>query len=162
LEKREAPGKVKSPLEQYDNVESAPLPPIAPDGGFAPGAGVGMPSSAPPADPEHFVCLRGPCRHYWELVTYMGAGNPEDTWAELGIREPRQINRSCLAHSGTETELTENCVFACNLWDPLSPREARKREKRRERHFRRYPEHRSIEDEATIAGIDDEEIENGT
>ena len=141
-------GKVKAPMDQYASVEPAPLPPIGPDG--APMLlALGNPSPVPAATPQNFVCLRGPCRFYWELHTFMGAGNPAGTWGEDGlkdedghrIREPRQINRACLAHPGTETELTEDCVFECNKWDPLTPREVKRIDKRRSRYFKLHPEH---------------------
>lgn len=158
MEKHDGGEKRKAPGDHYQDIEQPPLA-IAPDGGIAPDM-VGPPTPVPAATPQNFVCLRGPCRHYWELTTWMGSGNPAETWAELGVREPRQISRSCLAHPGTETELTEDCAFECNRWDPLSPREVRKREKRRARHYRRHPDHRPVEDLPTIAGIDDEELED--
>lgn len=164
MQKNDGGERRKSPKDQYQDIEPAPLPPVAPDGGLV-ATGVGPPTPVPAATPRNMICLRGPCRHYWELVTWMGAGNPAGTWEELGVREPRQINRSCIAHPGTETELTEDCAFDCSRWDPLSPREVRKREKRRERHYRRHPDHRPVEELPSIAGIDDiddEEIEDGT
>lgn len=141
--------KVRAPIDQYKDVELGPLPPIAPDGGFMPG-GVGQPPPVPKATPENFVCLRGPCRHYWELETWMAAGNPAATFGPDGLKDasgaplrpPRQINRTCLVHPGTETELTEDCVLACSRWDPLSPRELAKRLKARDRYFREHPEHK--------------------
>ena len=141
--------KVRTPIDQYQDIGLGPLPPIAPDGGFMPG-GVGLPVPVPAATPANFVCLRGPCRHYWELETWMASGNPAETFGPDGLRDPvtgrplrapRQINRTCLVHPGTETELTEDCVSNCSRWDPLSPRELRKRLKARERYYRDHPEH---------------------
>lgn len=147
MEKHENGGKHRAPAtDTYADWEPSPLV-AAPDGGIAPDA-VGELSSVPEASPANFICLRGPCRHYWQIETYLGAGNPADTWKELGIREPRQISRSCLVHPGTETEVTEDCVYDCNRWDPLSPREVRKREKRRLAHYQRFPGHRPAEDVA--------------
>ena len=136
--------KVKTPLKQYEDIEPAPLPPIAPDGGFAAGP-IGLPPSVPAATPETFICLRGPCRHYWQIETFMASGNPSETWGEGGLvdpltneplRAPRQISRSCLAHPGTETELTDDCVYECNRWDPLTPREVKKRNARRSKFLK--------------------------
>ena len=141
-------GKVKAPLDQYAQVEPAPLPPIGHDGAPILGA-IGLPPPVPAATPRNFVCLRGPCRFYWELHTFMGSGNPAATWGEDGlkdedgnrIREPRQINRVCLVHPGTETELTEDCVFHCTKWDPLLPRETKRLERRRSKYLRLHPDH---------------------
>jgi hypothetical protein len=156
VEKHQPESKHRAPAtDTYADWEPTPLAAAA-DGGIAPGT-VGELSNVPAATPRNFVCLRGPCRHYWQIETFFGAGNPVGTWEELGLREPRQISRSCLVHPGTETEVTEDCVFGCNLWDPLSPREARKREKRREAHYRRFPGHRPAEDVATIATYLEEE-----
>ncbi|MBT8452999.1 MAG: hypothetical protein KJO40_13605 [Deltaproteobacteria bacterium] len=154
MQKRDGGEKRKASADHYADFEPAPLP-VAPDGGIA-ATGIAPLSPVPAATPRNMVCLRGPCRHYWELTTYLGSGNPADTWAELGVREPRQLNRSCLAHPGTETELTEDCAFDCNRWDPLSPREMRKRERRRKRYYRRHPDDQPLEELPTIAGFDDE------
>ena len=147
MEKSDDEGKRKAPIDQYKDVELGGLPPIAPDGGFVPGP-IGVPPAVPAATPENFVCLRGPCRHYWEIETFMASGNPIETWGPDGLKDPdgnplripRQINRSCLAHPGTETELTEDTVYNCNRWDPLSARELRKLEKRRRVYLKLYPD----------------------
>jgi hypothetical protein len=138
--------KTKSPIDQYKDVELGGLPPIAPDGGFAPGP-VGIPPSVDAATPDNFICLRGPCRHYWQMETFMASGNPKETWGPDGLKDergaplrvPRQLNRSCLAHPGTETELTEDCVYECNRWDPMTPREVRKLDKRRRVYLKLNP-----------------------
>lgn len=144
----QAPSRVKAPLESFRKLEVSPLPPLAPDGGFAPGP-IGLPPPLPPATPEHFVCLRGPCRHYWELVTEMPAGNPAETFGPDGLTDqdgqpvqiPRQITRTCTAHVGTETDLTDDNVYACNRWDPLEPGELKKIRKRQAAYFHDHPEH---------------------
>jgi hypothetical protein len=142
-------GKHKVPLDQYADVEVGPLPPIAPDGGFV-GDPLGVPPAVPSATPDNFICLRGPCRHYWQIETFMASGNPKDTWGEDGlkdpetgepIRQPRQLSRSCLAHPGTETELTEDCVYDCNRWSPLTPRELKRDAKRRSKYLKLHPQH---------------------
>ena len=142
--------KSRTPIEQYKDVELGGLPPIAPDGGFAPGP-VGMPPGVDAATPANFMCLRGPCRHYWQIETFMASGNPKETWGPDGLKDPdtglplrvpRQISRSCVANPGHETELTEDCVYDCNRWDPLSPREVRGRDKRAAKYLKLHPEHR--------------------
>jgi len=175
MEKREGRDKHKRPAAQYEDIDPSPLPPIAPDGGFM-STPIAQAPSVPAATPDVFVCLRGPCRHYWELQTFMGSGNPKDTWGDGGLREvesvdedgevtygegevqmPRQSSRSCLAHPGTETELTDDAVYHCSRWDPMTPREVRRIERRREKHFKLHPEHRPIEDCLDDYELDDEE-----
>lgn len=92
--------------------------PVAPDGGIAPGFGLEPPAPVPALSPESCICLRGPCRHYWHMVTTVESGNPVSTWAALGIAAPRQHNRVCLLNQGMETDWTDDCVFECNKWDP--------------------------------------------
>jgi hypothetical protein len=157
----------KVPAEQYKDISPAPMPPIAPDGGIAPGYGIGLAPAVPAATPTNFVCLRGPCRHYWEVHTFMASGNPAETWGEDGlkdehgkpIRQPRQINRSCLSAAGNEMELTEDTVYFCNRWDPLTARELRRREKPQQRYLKLHPEHAAI---APTTDTDDEEDDHGS
>lgn len=163
MSETETPGKVKAPIDQYADFEPAALV-VGPDGAPVLGA-LGNPPPIPAATPANFVCLRGPCRHYWEFTSYMSSGNPAGTWGDDGlkddagnhIREPRQINRVCLAHPGTETELTEDCVFDCNRWDPLTPRELKRRDKRRSKHLKLHPDHAPP---APVEHLTDEEIED--
>lgn len=149
----DADEKVRVPLDTYKNFQPGGLPPIAPDGGFVPGP-IGNPAPVDAATPENFICLRGPCRHYWELKSFMASGNPQETWDPvLGLKDPltgkpvtvpRQISRSCTAHPGTETDITEDCVYDCSRWSPLTEREVRKNpdNKRREKYLKLHPEHR--------------------
>jgi hypothetical protein len=139
--------KHKSPLDQYRHIEPGPLA-IGPDGGIIPGL-MRPPPAAPMATAATFVCLRGPCRHYWELTTHVESGNPAGTFGPDGLKDPatgrplaapRQINRACLVHPGTETELTDDSVYACNMWEPMSPRDLRIRLKARERFYKQNPE----------------------
>jgi hypothetical protein len=161
-EQDELDGRRKVPSEQYKDIAPAPMPPIAPDGGIEPGYGIGLAPAVPAATPATFVCLRGPCRHYWEVHTFMASGNPAETWGEDGlkdgegrpIRQPRQINRSCLSAAGNEMELTEDTVYFCNRWDPLTPRELRRREKPQQRYLKLHPEYAAI---APTIDTDDEE-----
>lgn len=146
----DAPDKIKSFGDQYADVELA-LPAIAPDGGFAPGP-VGVPPAVPSATPDHFICLRGPCKFYWELETFMAIGNPKDTFGPDGlkdpetgvpIRAPRQVNRVCLAAApGLEYELTDELVYDCSRWTPMTARELKQQNKRRSKYLKIYPQHR--------------------
>ncbi len=80
---------------------------------------IGQPTPVPARTPGNFVCLRGPCRHYWHLVTMAQAGNPADTWEALGIPEPRKHHHVCLLSK--ETEFEDDNAFECNKWDPIDP-----------------------------------------
>jgi hypothetical protein len=159
----------RTPLEQWEKVPASPMPPIAPDGGIAPGYGVGLAPAVPAATPANFVCLRGPCRHYWEVHTFMASGNPSATWGEDGlkdeagqpIRQPRQINRSCLSAPGSEMELTDDTVYFCNRWDPMTPRELRRREKPQQRHLKMHPELAALQPTALDLDDHDEEESHG-
>lgn len=170
LDKSDDVQKSKAPKEHFDNVEPAPAPPVGPDGGPAPHLqyGIAPPPPAPAATPETMVCLRGPCVHYWELHSHVDAGNPADTWdSDKGLKEalavddegnvtygdnivkqPRQINRVCLVNPGYETELTGDCIYECNRWDPGDPSldsERERLERRREAYYLSHPEHRPQE-----------------
>ncbi len=142
-------GKSFVPAATYDEVEPAPLPPMAPDGGPVP-TGIGFPAGPPEATPDNSPCLRGPCRHYWKLVTTFPSGNPADTWKALGRVEPRQHHHLCLVHDGLETDLTDDCVFECSRWDPKPPTDELLQ--RRESYFNAHPEHRP----GAQADIDDD------
>jgi hypothetical protein len=141
-------GKYHSVTDSFEDVELGGLPPIAPDGGFIADP-LGMAPSVPAADPRIFICLRGPCRFYWERQAFFESGNPKETWGEGGlvgddgepIEMPRQIDRTCTAHPGTETELTDELVYDCSKWDPLTPREIEKRDKARRRYYKHHPDH---------------------
>lgn len=66
----------------------------------------------PAATPEHFVCLRGPCRHYFQIRTLAGV-------QLRGVEHiPTQVSRYCTAISGVQLDLTEDLVFECSRWEP--------------------------------------------
>lgn len=148
--------RTRAPLDTYANVPSSPLPEMAPDGGPI-AQPIGNPPAVPAATASLFVCLRGPCRHYWELETHIVSGNPASTWdpvdglkdqAGQPIRQPRQISRTCLVHPGFETELTEDVVYACSRWDPEQPLPwyvrwlgGNTRERRRRVHLKLHPQY---------------------
>jgi len=92
------------------------------------------PYRIPDATPENMVCLRGPCRHYWFSKTSAEIGNPAGFFESIGQEEPRQHHHVCLLD---DSQLKDDCVFECSQWDPLSPRKAKKIEKRRAAYYRR-------------------------
>lgn len=89
------------------------LPTVAPPG---------LPSrEIPERTPENCVCLRGPCRHYWEMKVDFDYGNPAGTFEELGVSEPQLRAYSC--QLDLSMDMREHLVFECNKWDPLQENE---------------------------------------
>ena len=132
MEKREKDDSASTVAEKhYADFEPAPAPTMGPNGAIQVGF-VGAAVPAPIWNEDNVVCARGPCRHFWHLVTTVGEGNPAETWAELGIAQPRQHSYTCLVNPGMETEFGNDAVFGCNLWDPLTDSELAEREMRRE------------------------------
>jgi hypothetical protein len=104
--------KLVDPLESL--LETAPAEmAFGPDGGFAPQA-VGLPAPIPEASTDTMVCLRGPCRHYYEVRQAFDAGNPVGSLEKL----PVQYTRACFANPGSHIDLTDEAVFGCLHWDP--------------------------------------------
>lgn len=123
------PTDKRKELDPFKDVETMPVPPPAPDGGPNMMGYLGTPEPLPAADPDNFVCLRGPCRHYIEIHSF----------AEVETRGlnhvPKQINRMCKVISGVEIDLTDDCVFHCSEWDPLDSVDVQARERRRQRYL---------------------------
>ena len=115
-----------------------------------------QPAKAPPAHPDTFICLRGPCENYWYLETDAGAGNPTGTWEHLGVDEPRLRHHSCRAQPGYVIDFEDDCAYDCNLWTPVEPDVLADRLARRGRYFDEHPEHRPAE----YADIEDEETDD--
>ena len=113
-------------------------PPIGGPGMFE---AVGQPIQVPPRHPDYFVCLRGPCRHYWHLVTMANIGNPAETFEALGIPVPRKHNHVCLVNPGMETTIGNDNVFECSRWEPQSTSDLIQIRVRREAYFDKHPEH---------------------
>lgn len=152
-------GKTFEPAAKFDDIEPAPLPPMGTDGAPVPGAGIGLPAGPPKWTADNSVCMRGPCRYYWYLVTTFPSGNPADTWEAIEVPEPHQHHHLCLVHPGLETDLTDDCVYKCSRWDPQPPCAAR--EARRESYYEAHPEHRPApdapeDDLPPIEDLDDE------
>ena len=127
--------------EPEEDFQPSPIP-VDADGGPLAGYGtVGSPMVAPPWIAKNTVCLRGPCRHYWHLVTMAQEGNPAETWKELGISEPRKHSHVCLVQFGMETEFGDDNVYECSKWDPHTSSELVQIRSRREAYYRRHPDH---------------------
>lgn len=103
----------------YADFEPMGGPPLAADGSpdlQALQASIGPPPKIPSF--EESKCRQGPCRHYWHMRTMAPGGNPEGTFEDLGIPEPRQHHHVCTANPGMETDLGDDFVFICNRWEP--------------------------------------------
>lgn len=112
--------------DRYQDIQPSPGPVPGPDGmPTMPTGFLGSPDPIPAATPENFLCLRGPCRFYLEF----------HSMADVEVRgldhAPKQINRYCTVIQGDSVELTDECITACNAWDPMQPVELRAREERR-------------------------------
>jgi len=103
--------KVLKLKDKFEGFVPSPLP-LAPDGGVAPGPPIAL-SSIPEAIPANFVCLRGPCRYYFEIASHFEGEAPE------GIT-PKQFSRVCTVVKGVETDITDNVIYACNMWAPIT------------------------------------------
>ena len=101
---------------------------------------VGQPQPVPERTPDYFVCLRGPCRHYWHLETMAQEGNPAGTWEALDIQAPRQHHHTCLVNPGFETSFEDDNVYECSRWDPLTEQELVQIRTRREEYENRRKE----------------------
>lgn len=141
--------------DTFADIEPAPMPPMTTDGGPAMQA-PGPPPRILPATPEHMVCLRGPCRHYWEVKLPFAAGNPEGTWEELDIEAPKETLRTCLASPSREFDLGDICPLECNLWEPRSQEDEMALFVRRQQYFEAHPHIMSPGDEDDIIEDDHE------
>jgi hypothetical protein len=122
---RRPEGKRAELGEKLANEEPGPLPPLAPDNGFAPPLLATPAAPIPAAAEENFVCLRGPCRFFLQLNSIAEVDAPTLD------HQPEQINRFCRAIPGIEIDLTDDNVFACTGWDPdLSPERGYREDRR--------------------------------
>jgi hypothetical protein len=163
VNKIENEDKIVVPSEKHYADFEPSAPPVAPDGGIAPGFALEQPTAPPAVSAENFICVRGPCRHYWHLVTTSGAGNPKGTWDALGRAEPRQHSHTCIANAGMETDLTDDAVFECSKWDPITPEEQGLVQLRRQTYYATHPEF--APDVAAVElteTVDEEEEGDGT
>lgn len=153
-------------LGSRDADEFAPSPlPVGPDGQPKAIGPVGLPDPLPPATPDNWVCLRGPCRHYMHVVSAGEIGNPAGSFDKDngGPGEaPRQHYHWCTAITGQYTDMGEDLVFDCNRWDPIDEDapEILGRERRRSKYLKLHPEHAPItpEEAARLAAESEDEI----
>lgn len=98
------------------------------------------PVFSPPVDPSElivgeladvFVCLRGPCSHYMEQTEPAEVHNVEE-----GLL---QTTRTCLVKTGAD--LTEQTVYDCNLWSPITAASVAERTAAREAYWAANPQH---------------------
>lgn len=127
--------------DEDEEIEFEPTPiPVSPDGGIdgsLASSMIGHPPAVPERTPNNFVCLRGPCKHYWHLVTMAQEGNPQDTWDHLGIAPPRQHHHTCLVNPGYETAFSDDNAFECSRWEPYTETELNEIQKRRNAYHER-------------------------
>ena len=92
---------------------------------------VGQPATAPSL--EDMKCRMGPCRYYWHLVTSFPDGNP------VGVLDhaPKSHHHTCIRNPGMETSFQDDAAFECNLWDPLTSKELKQLDLRRDDYERR-------------------------
>lgn len=119
--------------ERMSSEEPGPMLAVAPDGGILQSQAVEQLRPVPAATPENFVCLRGPCVHYLEIISIA------DVNAPTLKRDPVQLNRFCRAIPGIELDLTEDCVFRCSDWDPTAPKVLHALQARREEYLNNNP-----------------------
>lgn len=94
--------------EDFDSPVTA-----TPQGGVT--APVGPATPIPKADETNLVCLRGPCKYYFEVKKRVPHGNPVGTFTPE--TEPRQTTRICLK---ANADLTDEAIYDCNAWLPIS------------------------------------------
>lgn len=101
-------------INNFDDFTPGPLPPqvTAPPSVTIPHLPLAPPDPTLPATPEHFVCLRGPCRFYLEIKSPAQIEN-----RGMGYT-PEQTSRYCRAVQGATIDLGDDNVIACNTWDP--------------------------------------------
>lgn len=130
----ESMGTFTDPLETFLTTQNEPLPPMSPDGGFAPTMNF-QPEPIPEATLENFICLRGPCRHYFEARNPFPAGNAAGTFAA----PPTQTTRYCKAMT-PPLDLTDEVMYECNTWHPLRSAEKFALEEARDEWWNANPE----------------------
>lgn len=78
---------------------------------------IGPEDPIPEATEANMICLRGPCRHYVEITKRFKAGN-------RGMdRQFRQATRFCNVLTSEWIDLTDEAVFDCSRWEPMTPAE---------------------------------------
>jgi hypothetical protein len=84
---------------------------------------MGEPAPIPEANIDTMICMAGPCRHYVSQIVWFPSGNTEGSPGYDAKEEVRYCDRLRSAH----ISLTDELVFQCNCWEPLSEEEIEKR-----------------------------------
>jgi hypothetical protein len=92
----------------------------------------------PDYTPENVICLRGPCKHYWEMKLFFESGNTEGTMPEA----PKYTQRACLRQSGVVQNLNDDVVFECSSWEPMTKVERNVQDAAREEFYQENPQFR--------------------
>lgn len=120
------------PLEALLQQSPAPLP-VGPDGGFMPTTVDPGPSPKPSA--ETFICLRGPCRYYFETRMIADVHN-------RALLDKQLVAHSMYCHRmpGYVLDLMdEPGVLDCNEWNPYNQAEVRDRDFNRQAWLEKNP-----------------------
>lgn len=118
--------------DRWAGFEPAPIP-VAPDGGIDQAVFAGMdPTPIPEVTPETFICLRGPCRHLFELVCWGDYEAPRNDDGTPHVT--KESFRSCTVQPGVRTSLDDNVVYECSLWNPITTSEISRRSSDRKKH----------------------------
>lgn len=112
----------KDPIEALLDDDTPVVVPNA--SGFMPMPPVGPMAPIPQVNEDTLYCLRGPCKHYLEVIQRFDAGNTVGTLK----KEPRLTNRFCTKH---DLELTDQVVYECNHWHPIDEEEKLRRHNQR-------------------------------
>jgi len=117
-------------------------PAVDPRGGIFMPTAVEESISVPEATPRDMVCMRGPCRHYFQTVQFFPAGIVRGTLDH----DPLQMQRACLRIS-PPSSLGDEAVYKCSEWDPIDPTEASARQTRRDAFYAANPEIKKLDEE---------------
>ena len=123
-----------NPLDNLLATDLGPMAVPSPEGVL--GVPNMMPEPIPAATPENLVCLKGPCRHYYEAHTGIETLNSRGTLT----KRPVQITRYCRALT-SPVDLTDETVHFCRDWAPLRKAEIAELEDRRQEYYQDHPEH---------------------
>lgn len=128
------PNNLIDPLDNLlqkvgDDFSPPPMDPTNPVG-FMPG-GYAEPYAQPAATEENFICLRGPCVHYWEQKMFLNVGNTQDVLDHA----PILVSRGCMRQAGYYYDLTDETIGDCNQWEPRDPEEIALQNQRREKFY---------------------------
>jgi hypothetical protein len=121
------------PLDAMLAFEPGPLPPVAPDGGFAPQI-AGPMEPIPDATIGNMLCFRN-CKHFVQITVPFPHGNAKGTFQRI----PVLFTRYCTI-TPSPIDLTDEVVFDCTHWDPTSPADLDAVGKRRDDWYAAHPD----------------------